>query len=676
MSAQTVAPGDWPHFNRDAGSSRYVPLNEINTTNVSSLQPAWTYQPVAPPAATPDGGRGAAPAAPAAGGRAAGAGAPAGGGRAAGAGAPAAGGRGAGGAGAAAGGRGGGRGAGRGGGGAPSVGAQAVPVVVNGTMYVPAGAIVVAIDGATGKETWRYTLTSGAASARGVNYWAGTATVKPRIVFMAGRNLVAVDAATGQPAAGFGTNGVVDTGVSWNGVPVVFRNVLVLGASTLETEVDPNAPGDTRAFDAISGKQKWVFHSVPRPGEVGHDTWLNDGWKDRSGTNVWSAHMTVDEQLGLVYIPLGGPASNYYGGDRPGANLFGNSIVAVDGETGKYRWHFQLVHHDIWDFDNPPAPVLLDIQRDGRRVPAIAQIGKSGWMFILNRATGEPIFGVDERPVAKGDVPGEWYSPTQPFPRKPRELARMSFSYADLVTAEDTNPTHAANCRALVEKSGGFYNAGPFTPFLYHEDGTPPRSSIIFPGATGGTNWGGMATDQQRGLVFVYTQNQGQMGWVEKKKPGVSYAFDEAQSKLEYTRASVNGPGPFFTFSAPAGEGLGNLPCQRPPWGQLNAVDANTGDVLWQVPVGTVAGLPAGKQNTGLAGGFAGPTATAGGLVFYGGLSDRKLRAFDSQTGKELWSTDLGGTATMQPMSYRGSDGRQYVAVVTGGAVKTFALPR
>ena len=377
--------------------------------------------------------------------------------------------------------------------------------------------------------------------------------------------------------------------------------------------------------------------------------------------------MTADEQLGLLYLPISGPASNYYGGDRPGDNLFGNSIVAIDGNTGAYKWHFQLVHHDIWDFDNPPAPALLEITRDGQRIPALAQIGKSGWMFILDRRNGKPIFGVDERPVAKGDVPGEWYAPTQPFPRKPRELARMSFSYEDLVTADDTTPAHAANCRALYEKSGGFYNVGPFTPFLYHEEGTPPRSSIIFPGATGGTNWGGMATDQQRGYVFVYTQNQGQIGWVEKKKPGVNYAFDEAQSNLPYTRASVNGPGPFFTFSASAGEGLGNYPCQRPPWGQLNAVDANTGDILWQVPVGSPSVCPRASRTPGSPAVSRGRRPRPAACVFYGALSDRRLRAFDSMTGKELWSVDLGATATMQPMSYLGSDRRQYVAVVAGG---------
>jgi len=628
VSAQT-APGDWPHFNRDSGSTRYVPLDQIDTTNVGRLQQAWTFNPAPPPPPAADGGRG---------------------------------------------GRGGGRG-GRGGRGGGGVGAQAVPVVVNGIMYVPAGNVVVAIDGAAGTEVWRHTLTGGAASSRGVNYWPGNGTVGPRIVFTAGNTLVALDAATGQPAAGFGDNGVADMGTRWSGVPVVFRNVLAVGASTLETPQDPDAPPDTRGFDAITGELKWTFHNVPRPGEVGHETWLDDGWRDRSGTNIWNHHMTADEELGLLYLPIDGPASNYYGGDRPGANLFGNSIVAIDGDTGEYRWHFQLVHHDIWDFDNPPAPALVDITVDGRRIPALAQIGKSGWMFILDRRTGEPVFGVDERPVAQGDVPGEWYSPTQPFPRKPGPLARMTFSVEDMVTAEDTTPEHAANCRDLYERSGGFYNMGPFTPFLVHEEGTPPRSSIIFPGATGGTNWGGMATDQERGWVFVYTQNQGQIGWVEKKKEGVSYAFDEAQSPLEYTRASVDGPGPFFTFSASAGEGLGSYPCQKPPWGQLNAVDANTGDILWQVPVGVAERLPEGKQNTGLSGGFAGPTATAGGLVFYGAVADGRLRAFDSTTGEELWSADTG-RITMQPMSYLGRDGRQYVAVVTGGAVQTFALPR
>jgi quinoprotein glucose dehydrogenase len=308
-------------------------------------------------------------------------------------------------------------------------------------------------------------------------------------------------------------------------------------------------------------------------------------------------------------MPIDGPASNYYGGDRPGANLFGNSVVAVDAKTGKYKWHFQTVHHDLWDFDNPPAPALMDIVVKGKKIPALAQTGKSGWMFILNREIGEPVFGVEERPVAKGDVPGEWYSPTQPFPLKPPALARMSFQ-PDRVTAEDTTPEHAKACRELYEKSGGFYNAGPFTPFLLHEEGAPPRSTIIFPGATGGTNWGGVATDPRLGYVLVYTQDRAQIGWTEKKKPGLEYAFDERGSTLPYTRAAFDGPGPFHTFTVPMtdadGQRIGEWPCQKPPWGRLTAVNAATGEFAWQVPLGITEQLAPEKQHSGRAGGLPG----------------------------------------------------------------------
>jgi len=624
-----VAPGDWPHFNRDKGSSRYSPLDQITTANVSRLQPAWTYAPAVevPYQAgtalaehnlkikTNSGG----------------------------------------------------------------VGYKVVPVVVNGVMYVSAGDNVAAVDAASGKEIWRYTLANRAyASEYGVNYWPGNVDVAPRIVFTSGRKLIALDAATGRPVPEFGKGGVASMGlVAWRGVPVVFRNVLVIGANVLEIAQDPKAPGDTRGFDAVTGAQKWVFHSVPRPGELGHETWLNDGWQDRSGTNVWGPHMTVDEELGLVYFPLGSPSGNYYGGDRPGSNLFGNSIVAVDGDTGAYRWHFQLVHHDIWDYDNPPAPALINIQRDGKMIPALAQIGKTGWMFILDRRTGEPIFGVEERPVAKGDVPGEWYAPTQPFPLKPGPLARMSFSVEDMVTAQDTTAAHATNCKALYDRSGGFYNVGPFTPFLLHKEGSPPRSSIIFPGAHGGAMWGGMATDQQRGYLFVYTQNLGSVGWTMARKKGESYPeLEELNWKLPYWRASVDGYGPEHYFAASAGEGLAEYPCQKPPWGQLNAVDANTGEIIWQQRVGIAEDLPEGKRDTGLPHGTAGPTATAGGLVFYAALRDARLRALNALTGEELWSTHLGGTAMSQPISFLGSDGRQYIAISEGGAVMAFALPR
>ncbi len=628
-----VSPGDWPHFNRDQWSSRYSPLDQINVGNVSKLELAWVYSPVkSEPNAgfDVDADNDLAKAfrklniSPSFG-----------------------------------------------------VTVKAVPIVVDGVMYVPSFNFVAAVDAATGREIWRYTVAEGMnVSQYGVNYWPGNAESEARIVFTSGSKLISLDAATGLPVSEFGGDGAIDMGVIWTGVPVVFRDVLAVGSIVREIPQNPNEPGDTRGFDAVTGARKWVFHSVPRPGEIGHETWLDDGWRDRSGTNNWGPHMSVDEELGLLYFNLGSPSSNYYGGDRPGSNLFGNSLVAVDGETGEYRWHFQFIHHDLWDYDNPPAPSLINIQQDGKTIPAIAQIGKSGWMFILDRRNGEPIFGVEERPVAMGDVPGEWYSPTQPFPLKPYPLARMSFSREDMVTAKDTTSAHAANCKALYERNGGFYNAGPFTPFLLHTEGSAPRSSIIFPGSTGGTLWGGMATDQRRGYLFVYTQNLGSIGWTVKKNLEEVTQFDVEGPITPYTRANVDGNFDHFTFSASAGEGLPEYPCQKPPWGQLNAVDANTGEIIWQRPVGVAEGLPEGKRNTGLPYGYAGPTATAGGLVFYAALRDGLLRAFDSLNGKELWSTDLGSTGYSQPISFLGPDGRQYVSITVAGEVRAFALPR
>ena len=607
-----AAPGDWPSYNHDVASTRFSPLTQINAKNAAALKSAWTFSLK---------GEGPPP---------------------------------------------------RFGGG----GSEATPIVVNGTMYVTASARVVAIEGATGKEVWSYTVTGGRPSTRGVAYWPGDTQNPPRIIFTSGRNLTALNATTGKIDPGFGKEGVVDMVVGYSGVPTVFRNLVMVGASVLELPV--GQPGDTRAYDARTGAKLWDFHTVPQPGETGHESWLNDGWKGRSGTNVWAWQMTVDQQRGILYMPVGGPASNYYGGDRPGANLFGNSVVAIDAESGKLKWYFQTVHHDLWDYDTPPAPVLLDITVNGKKIPAIAQIGKTGWMFILDRTNGKPVFGVEERKVTAGDVPGEWYSPTQPFPLKPPPLARMDFKPEDLVTAEDTTAEHAAACKALVEKSGGFYNTGPFTPFLLQEEGKPPKSTVIFPGATGGTNWGGMAVDPTDGYVFAYTHDQGQVGWTEKKKPGVQYSFDENGSPLEYTRAGVDGPGPFHTFTVPVKQADGekaNWPCQKPPWGRLTAVNANTGEFAWQIPFGVTEDLGQGRQNTGRSGGFAGPTATAGGLVFAGIVNDKRFRAIDSRTGKELWSAKLDATANANPMTYQGKDGKQYVAIVAGMTLNVFALP-
>jgi len=558
---------------------------------------------------------------------------------------------------------------------------EATPIVIGGVMYLPArGNQVLALEGDTGKEVWRRVLPRYVTTtARGVAYWPGDGQTPARILLTAGPRLIALDAATGQLADGFGTNGTIDIGVPWNGVPTVYKNVAILGATT--GEIPLGVPGDTRAFDIRSGKKLWDFHTVPLPGELGNNSWLENGWRARSGVNVWAWYMTLDADRGLLYMPVAGPSANYWGGDRPGNNLFANSIVAVDAETGRYRWHFQTVHHDLWDSDMPNPPVLVDIEQGGRRVPALASVGKTGWMFILDRVTGKPIFGVEERPVPKGSVPGEWYSPTQPFPVKPaRPLVRVDFvKERDLVRPEDTSAQHVAECEALWDKSGGFANAGAFTPFELHEEGAPPRSTIQFPGGTGGVNWGGAAADPSSGYVYVNAHDTSLVGWIEAKRPGLNYGNGTQGSTQPYDRGSVNGAGPYFTFSAPykdaSGRTVANLPCQRPPWARLVAVNANTGDIAWEAPLGLTEALPEGKQLTGNSG-SAGPTVTAGGLVIVGATSDRRLRAFDAKSGKEVWaSARLEGQVNANPITYRGGNGKQYVAAIATDSLVVFSLP-
>src|SRR5262249_13979776 len=547
--AQTPKPntaGAWPMYNRDLAGTRYSPLTEIATTNVANLKLAWSYRLGNAPI-----GRGAAPPASEQAGDAQ---------------------------------------AGRGGRGGrgdasvqPTVNPEATPIVVNGIMYLPAGNRVLALEADSGKVAWEYKLPAGSGTtARGVAFWPGDKSASARIIFTTGSRLMSVNAVTGEASAGFAQDGSVDIKVGWNGVPLIYKNAAILGATVGEISQGGD-PGDSRAFDVRTGEKLWEFHSVPRPGEIGHETWLDNGWKDRSGVNVWGWYLTLDEKTGTVYMPFGSPAGNYWGGDRPGNNLFGNSVVAVDAITGKLKWYFQTVHHDLWDSDLPPAPVLVDVKQNGKTIPALAAIGKQAWLYILNREKGKRILGVEERPVAAGDAPGEWYSPTQPFPLKPPPLARISFKKEDIVTAEDTTPEHAKSCLEIYEKAGGFYNAGPFTPFLFHEDGAPARSTIIFPG-NGGPNWGGMAADPKTGYVYVQTHDAALSGWIEKKRSGGNYGSGNG-SPQPYDRGNINGPGPYNGFAAPIrdanGRMLGNAPCQKPPWGRLWAVNANTGDIAW-----------------------------------------------------------------------------------------------
>ncbi len=568
---------------------------------------------------------------------------------------------------------------------------EVTPIVVNDVMYLAAGNRILALEPETGKEIWSFQLEKGLVPQRGVAYWPGDSNNPARIIFTSLHRLMALNAVTGKLDPKFGANGEVQMDVPFAEVPTIYKDIIIVGANVYgpgetnlhpQDEVGAGVPGDSRAYDARTGKKLWTFHTIPQPGEIGHDTWGDDSWQGRGGTNVWSITMTVDEKRGIVYMPIGGPAANYYGGDRPGNNLFSNSLVAVDAKTGKLKWYFQTVHHELWDFDLPPEPVLIDIDHDGKKIPAVIQMGKSPYMFILNRYDGKPVFGVQERPVPKGDVPTEQYSPTQPFPVKPPPLARDSFSAQDLVTAEDTTPEHAKACKELLDSYGGLYNAGPFTPWGFRPEGGQPKVSLVFPGATGGTNWGGTASDPTTGYVFLNVQNSGSTGWIEKNP---KYQPGSGGPELPYHRGSGAG-GQYAGFSAIAkdanGHSLGNLPCQKPPWESLLAVNANTGDIVWSVPLGITEGLPPGKQNTGRTGAFAGPIVTGGGLVFIGATNDDRFRAFDSKTGKELWSTKLDYAATAVPMTYEGKNGKQYVAIVDAGggsgdkqALLVFALP-
>jgi glucose dehydrogenase len=555
----------------------------------------------------------------------------------------------------------------------PGPASEATPIVVNDVMYLPAGNRIVALEPETGKIIWEYVIAEGVPQRRGVTYWPGDANNPPRIFFTTGRKLVGLNAKTGKIDPGFGNEGSVDTVVPYQSAPTVYKNILFIGANVPEQPAT-GPPGDTRAYDARTGEKKWEFHSVPRAGEPGNDTWPPDQWQNRTGANNWGFTMTVDEQRGILYTTYGSPASDFYGGDRKGNDLYGNSVVALDAETGKVKWYFQAVHHDTWDFDLPPAPGLMDIVINGKKTPILAQTGKVGYMYILNRVTGKPIFGINETPVPQSKVPGEFSSPTQPIPVKPPPFGRMSFKPEDLVTAEETTPEHAAYCKDLLEKSGGLYNAGPFTPWVYRAPGAPPVSSVIFPGAIGGTNWGGTASDPKLGYVFTFTNEYGSIGWIEKKPEGSSVPYDQASVmgnpfNSKFWERKTDAQGRLM--------GASSWPCQKPPWGRLTAVNAKTGEFAWQIPLGVTDELPEGKRNTGRIG-FGGPIVTAGGLVFIGATNDKRFRAFDSRTGKMLWETKLEYSAISVPMTYQGNDGKQYVAVVAGngGAGVTDPDPR
>jgi quinoprotein glucose dehydrogenase len=427
----------------------------------------------------------------------------------------------------------------------------------------------------------------------------------------------------------------------------MYKHLIITGGRTQENP--PQGPaGDVRAWDVHTGKLVWTFRSVPRAGEKYVDTWAGDSWKNRTGVNVWGV-MTVDTQRGIVYMPFGAPSVDQYGGDREGDNLFSSSIVAADANTGKYRWHFQLVHHDIWDSDVANPPMLIDVKQGGRTIPAVAVVGKMGLLFLLDRVTGKPIYGVEERPVAASEVPLERAAKTQPFPLKPAPLSRMTMTMADIATV---TPELEAECRKLIE---GVQIGGPYLPPGYK------RLRLAFPGNHGGVNWGGMSFNPQLGYLFVNTNEMGQLSGLRDRDPKGG-----GRAQAEGVGNRVHPDAPYESVPGGGRFKYQNLYCQQPPWGQLSAVDVNTGEFAWRVTLGVTDSLPPDKQNTGRPGN-GGSIATAGGLVFVGATDDARFRAFDAKTGKELWTFKLGGAANATPSTYLGKDGRQYVATVSTG---------
>ena len=637
VSAQTGAPPpgarsrEWPTYGHDPGGQRFSPVSQITPANVSRLQVAWIYH------MRPSAAEGPASGAAAAGGRA--------------------------GAGAAGGEAGRGRGRGRGGSGFSS--SEVTPLVINGVMYIATPYYrVVAVDPTSGRELWAYQLPSGNPSMRGVEYWPGDARTPAQIVFgSSDGKLYSLDARTGIPNPAFGTNGRVELntpeilqGESGNNAlsspPIVYKHLVITGGRTQENP-PKGVAGDVRAWDVHTGQLVWTFRSIPRPGEPHAGTWAGDSWRNRSGVNVWGL-MTVDVQRGIVYLPFGAPSVDQYGGDREGDNLFSSSVVAVDANTGKYLWHIQMVHHDIWDADVANAPVLLTVTKDGREIPAVAALGKSGLIFLLDRVTGEPIYGVEERPVPPSEVPLERAARTQPFPVKPAPLSRMTMRPEDVATV---TPEIEAACRKLME---GLQMGGPYLPVSYN------RLRVQFPGNHGGANWGGMSFNPDLGYLFVNTSELGQVSGLQDRDPNATGA---ARGAGQGNRVHPDGPYEGIgggRFSVRIGDDPQQLPCQQPPWGQLTAVDVNTGEFVWRVPLGVTDSLPADRQKTGRPGN-GGTIATAGGLVFVGATDDSRFRAFDARTGQELWTFKLGGAAQATPMTYEGPDGRQYVVVVSTG---------
>jgi quinoprotein glucose dehydrogenase len=625
---------DWPQYGRDQEGTRYTPLQQIDRDNVAYLRKAWEYH-------TGDFSDGSD--------------------------------------------------------GRPETTFQATPILVDGVLYLATVyGRVIALNPQTGAELWNYdpgvdaTVKRGEFANRGVTYWRAADGVQGRAcgrrIFVAtvDARLIALDAARGTPCPEFGQAGQVDLsrGVDLGayqadtreyGVtspPVVIGGLVVVGSAIGDNRAATLERGIVRAFDARTGALRWAWDPIPRqPADPAFRTWARRSARRAGAANVW-AQLSVDAARDLVFVPTSSPSPDYYGGERLGSNAYADSVVALRGSSGKLVWHYQLVHHNIWDYDLPAQPSLITVREDGRDVPAVAQATKMGFLFLLHRETGKPIFPVEERPVPKSDVPGEQSWPTQPFPTRPQPLAPTTLSSDD---AWGLSPWDRGQCRNLIER---YRNDGVFTP-------SSLAGTIQYPGVIGGTNWGSVAVEPRRGWVIL---NMSRLPSVTGLIPRERLAAGRPDLPDDAGISQMRGT-PYGLFRVPGLLSPLGLPCTKPPWGTLLAVDTATGQVEWEVPLGTVRDLaPVPLPLTWGTPNLGGPIVTGGGLVFIGAAMDNYLRAFDVETGKELWKGRLpaGGQAT--PMSYRlGETDRQFVVIAAGGhgrmgtdigdSVVAFALP-
>ena len=540
---------------------------------------------------------------------------------------------------------------------------EATPLMIDGVLYVSTPYNrVVALDPEIGHEIWSYDpkayedgqVPNGTGFVhRGVAAWRDNKTGRLRIFMNSRSRLIALDAVAGKPLADFGDNGIVNlvAGLRWEtnpkhytntSPPVVYKDLVIVGngvADRLVYQRDP--PGDVRAFDVRTGKLVWTFHTVPMAGEEGVDTWVGGSERYTGHTNVW-APMTLDAVRGLLYLPVSTPSNDFYGAARQGQNLYGESLVCLDAATGKRKWHYQLVHHGLWDYDPPGPPVLASTKVGGKAIDVVVQLTKTGWAFVFDRVTGKPVWPIEERSVPASDAPGEKSWPTQPFPTRPPAFEEQGVTLDD---AFDLTPELRAEAQAEMKK----YRLGP----IY----SPPslQGTFMRPGVIGGANWGGGALDPATGILYVKSSNTPAIARLKKVESKVTGELD-----AEYVGEQVS---PTFH---------NGLPLLKPPYGHLTAIDLNKGEIVWRVPFGDDARLRARPELKGVklpdhlgAAGAQGAIVTKGGVIFCGG-GDTALHAVDTANGKDLWSFPLGRRSGATPMSYRTAGGKQFVVIASG----------